>query len=181
MMHHWKRYLKALFLIIMIFGFSQPVLAQTGTIVSVDPAYLEVDPGEMFSVDVVVTDVIDLFGFDVMINYDPEIITFDHFDFGDFVDDGFSFTIPHDPGCVQFVRSQVSSSDPKTGSGILVTLYFVANQVDGESDLILTLVELSTADGDLIPMDAVDGFVQVGAPKAETETYLPLIMVNAGK
>ncbi|MBG0771272.1 MAG: hypothetical protein H0S82_06155 [Anaerolineaceae bacterium] len=180
-MNHWKQYLKALFLIILLFGFARPALAQTGTIVSVDPAYLEVDPGEMFSVDVMVTDVVDLFAFDVMVSYDPGIITFDHFDYGDFIDEGISFTVPHDPGCVQFVRSQTSSSDPKTGSGTLVTLYFVANQVDGESDIILDLAELSDIDGVLIPVDSEDGFVQVGQPKEETETFLPLIVYNTGK
>ena len=180
-MNHWKQYYKALFIFIMLFGFAQPVVAQTGTIVSVNPAYLEVDPGEHFSVDVVVEGVTDLFAFDVAISYDPTVITFDHAEFGDFLDEGFTIPVTQEPGTARCLLSQVSPADPKSGSGVLCTFYFVAGDNNAETTLEFSLAELSDKDGLLLSRQTTNGFVQVGQPKAGTEIYLPLIVLNAGK
>lgn len=176
-----KHLLKALLIIFIMFGFSRPVLARAVTVVSINPASVEVGPGETFSVDVVVTDVTDLWAFDVMISYDPDIIEYDHFVYGDFLEEGITFMVPHDPGSVQCVLSQKSSSDPQSGTGVLVTFYFVTKQVDGESDIILEIADLSNIDGEIISADLENGFVQVGESKKGMEVYIPLMLFNSGK
>ncbi|MBG0770288.1 MAG: hypothetical protein H0S82_01190, partial [Anaerolineaceae bacterium] len=147
-----------------------------------EPDYLEVDPGETFSVDVTVTDVTDLWAFDIIIDFDPEILSFDHTEFGDFLDDGMAAPVVSEPGRISCGMTQISPSSAKSGSGVLCTFTFIANDLDGESLLDLVSVELvEYGSYNLIPTTNLDGFVQVGAPKEGTETYLPLIVLNAGK
>ncbi|MBG0786729.1 MAG: hypothetical protein H0S79_16660 [Anaerolineaceae bacterium] len=177
-----KHLLKALFIFITLFGFVHPALAQAGTVVSVEPDYLEVDPGETFSVDVVVTDVSSLWAFDIVVEFDPAIISFDHSEFGDFLDAGMAAPVVSEPGRISCGLTQVSPSSPKSGSGVLCTFTFIAEDLDGESHLDLVSVELVEHDSyNLIPTTNMDGFVLVGEPKAEVATYLPLIVLSPGK
>jgi len=187
-----KHLLKALLIIFIMFGFSRPVLARAVTVVSINPASVEVGPGETFSVDVVVTDVTDLWAFDVAIEYDENVIEFDHCDVGDFLDAGMLSPDRSEPGRAHCGMTQVSDeSDPKSGLGTLCTFVFTAGEGSGE-----TYLELFANDpGDnssvvglvngisymTIPVIEEGGFVQVGESKKGMEVYIPLMLFNSGK
>ena len=184
--------LKALLIIFILFGFSRPVMAQAGTVVSINPASVEVDPGETFSVDVVVTDVTDLWAFEVAIEYDENVIEFDHCEFGDFLDSGMPSIDVSEPGRAHCGMTQISDeSDPKSGSGTLCTFVFIAGEDSGETYLDLfaddpkdpsSVVGLVNGISYMtIPVIEEDGFVQVGEPKEGMNVYIPLMLFNSGK
>jgi hypothetical protein len=187
-----KHLLKALLIIFILFGFSRPVLAQTSTVVSIEPASLEVDPGESFSVDVVVTDVTDLWAFEVAIEYDENVIEFDHCDPGGFLDEGIPSIDVSEPGRAHCGMTQVSDrSELKSGSGILCTFFFIAGEDSGETYLELfayapegssSVVGLVNGISYMtIPVIEEDGFVQVGEPKEGMDVFIPLMLFNSGK
>lgn len=187
-MSHWQRFFKALFFILILcFGFTQPAFGQTGTVVRISPDYLELDPGETFSVDIVVENVVDLWAFDVVVDYDPAILSFDHSTFGEFLELGFAAPVTSEPGRISCGMTQVGSPvpeldvAPKSGSGILCTLTFITGKTDGESDLILSDAILSDRNSVEISHLTENSFVQVGEPKAETNTFIPLVLFNTGK
>jgi hypothetical protein len=189
-MSNWQRLIKALFFIFILgFGFTQPAFGQTGTVVHIEPNYVEVDPGETFTVDIVVENVVDLWAFDVTVDYDPDIISFDHSTFGDFLDieKGMAAPVTSEPGRISCGMTQVAdvnpeiSPDPQSGSGILCTLTFIAGKTSGESDLIFNEAILSDRNGIAIDRLTENGFVQVGEPKGENDTFIPLLLFNAGK
>jgi hypothetical protein len=161
-------------------------------VVSIEPASLEVDPGESFSVDVVVTDVTDLWAFDVEITYDQSVITFDHSEFGDFLDDGMEAPVVSEPGRAHCGMTQVSDrSELKSGSGILCTFFFIAGEDSGETYLELfayapegssSVVGLVNGISYMtIPVIEEDSFVQVGEPKEGMDVFIPLVLFNSGK
>ena len=178
-----KHFFKSLFIIfILVFGFSQPVYGQTGTTVKITPAFQAVDPGEIFSIDVIVENVTNLWAFDITIEYDAAIIVFDHSEFGDFLDSGMAAPVTSEPGRISCGMTQVSPAEAKSGSGVLCTLTFIAKEVDGELDLTLFSVELVEDETfALIPTTDLDGLVQVGEPKAGYETFIPLFLYSGVK
>ena len=187
-MTHWRRLSMALFLLFILgFGTFQPALGQTIPVVSIEPDSYEMDPGETFTVEIVVEDVVDLWAFDVVVHYDPNILSFSHSLFGDFLELGFTAPVTSEPGQISCGMTQVAdenpeySPDPKSGSGILCKLTFIAESTNGESDLILSDVILSDRNGLEIGHLTENGFVQVGEPKAENETFIPLLLLNSGK
>ena len=184
----WKRFFKALFFIfVLAFGFAQPAFGQTGTVVRVSPDYQEVDPGETFTVAIVVENVVDLWAFDVVIDYNPAIISFEHSEFGDFLEEGMAAPVTSEPGRISCGMTQITSDDsepdpePKSGSGVLCTLTFVAGTTDGESDLTLNEAILSDRNGVEIDHLTGDGFVQIGEPKSDSAVYIPLFLAGGGK
>lgn len=180
-MSNWQRLIKALFFIIILgFGFTQPAFGQTGTVVRIEPNYVEVDPGESFTVAVEIANVKELYGFDVAISYDPSVIAFVDYELGDFLEAGLEVPITHEPGTARCVLAQ-AGSDPKSGSGTLCIFNFVAEDLSAESDLILSISELSDCESYLIENQTENGFVQVGEPKGGNETFIPLLLFNAGK
>lgn len=178
-----NRFFKSFFIIIiMFFGFSQPVFGQTGTVVKIDPNYLNVDPGDTFTIDVVVENVVNLWAFDVSIDFDPDIIAFDHSEFGGFLDAGLIAPVTSEPGRISCGLTQMLSSEPKSGSGILCSLTFIAQDIDGESDLVFNSVELVEDESFLlIPSTNSNGFVQVGNPKTLIDVFIPLLIYSGGK
>ncbi len=101
--------------------------AQTGTMVYVDPELTEVEPGDSFTVEVWVKDVVDLYGFDVVLNYDPAYLDYHSISMGDFLDVGNSLTCGStSAGTVQCNNAQINPSTPKNGDGILFSVTFEA-------------------------------------------------------
>jgi hypothetical protein len=195
-MSNWQRLIKALFFIILLgFGFAQPAFGQTGTVVRIEPNSVEVDPNEPFTVDVVVENVVDLWAFDVAIEYDDSVIEFDHSEINyvdSLLDEGLLSPDISEPGRAHCGMTQLTDrSEPKSGSGILCTFVFIAGKSNGE-----TYLEVFANDpGDdsstvglvngfsylTISVIEQDGFVQVGEPKGENDTFIPLLLFNAGK
>jgi len=155
--------------------------------VSTDPSSI-VDPtlivGETFTVDIVVADVIDLYGFDIKVGYDTSVLTADAIDVGDFfppgsttwkneIDDTAGADPPEKGGDPSRGYAWLSVTLPfgtiegVDGSGTLATVTFT---VDALGETVLHLyggdaasaepytVFLADSFGEDIPRTVVDGY-----------------------
>lgn len=154
-------------------------LAQTNTIVRVDPLQTVIGQGQSFSVDIVVEDVLDLYAFDVTLHFNPDHIQVESLAMGDFLTSGLGGEeYDNDTGYINFYNSQLME-DPKSGSGTLFIINFTAKNVDATSvlnvDEILTeLVEYDTYE--LILFETGDGFVKIGEGGPEYNLFLPMVL-----
>lgn len=172
--------------IILLLQFASPgiVSAQNASQVGFFEDY-ELRPGEQIEIPVEVRDVSNLFAIDIEIAYDPEILEFEDADpdkpgvqpaLGTFLDAGLTliFEVDPDEGLIRFVMTQVNPSEPKTGDGVVLVLYFTALQ-EGEVDLVVNNVDLSTRFGEEIPSEGVDSKVVVASTAADrVSTPIPV-------
>jgi hypothetical protein len=145
----------------------------------------EIQPGSRVEVPVQIEDVQDLYGIDIKIKFDPEVIKIDDADpetegtqpaLGTFLDAGLTLfdTADNEEGVIRFVMSQVNPSEPKSGEGNILILY-VQGLAEGKSNLEITLLELSTRAGEAISAEPVDGKVTVSAAAASKQsTSIPV-------
>ncbi|HEY3291267.1 MAG TPA: cohesin domain-containing protein [Anaerolineae bacterium] len=111
-----------------------------------------------------VVDVVDLYGFDISMNFDPRVVSVVSADPGPFLDAGFIIKkIDNVAGTLRFVLTQINPSVAKSGSGSLI--YFTARgRMNGlTSSLTLTQVNLAKRDSSLISAALVSGSVAVTA------------------
>ena len=167
-----------LILLIACFGMPQAGHAQTGTVVRVEPSSLAVEPGESFTVVIIVENVVDLYGFEISVQYDPDLLTVVSVELGGFLKEGLSFfNIDEDAGIVNFLNSQTAPAEPQSGTGTLVTIHLLAGFIDGVSQIKILEPEgmpiFSDKDGFEIPCDVEYGSVTV---EDVFYTFLPLVV-----
>ncbi|MFW5713186.1 MAG: cohesin domain-containing protein [Brevefilum sp.] len=168
-------------LFLLIFAGFQSVLAQ-----DVEPAEagvfqdLEVLPNAQFEVPVSIRNVEDLYAVDIIIEFDPDILVAEDADpekdgvglaVGTFLDPGLVLfnTVDNGSGTARLTMTQVNPSEPKSGEGVLLVLYFRALAA-GESDLTITSVELSDRGGNTIPAEGVNSTIIVSSEAVEQES-----------
>jgi hypothetical protein len=146
---------------------------------------IEVQPDQAFEVPVIVRDVTDLFAVDIEIRFDPAVLqardaspnqTGIQVGLATFLDPGLVYInqVDNNAGLIRFVMTQVNPSEPKSGDGIVLVLYFTA-QAEGDSALEVSFAEASTNGGEAIALDGVDGTVTVSASAAQKEaTQIPV-------
>jgi hypothetical protein len=171
--------------ILTIFLFDAPGsgFAQSLPVVRVQPATLEVDSEEVFTLQVSVENVVELYGFDILLEFDPILIQITGVEMGEFLEQGLYFdNIDNSSGSVQIVNSQVNPEDPQSGSGILALIHFVALTKAGVSPIDFPVsddfVALSDEEGNQIECNLVNGSVEVigSGEKEEYLVFIPLIM-----
>lgn len=153
--------------------------AQTPTRVVVDPPLSSVQPGQSFTVRVMVENVSDLWAYDLKLSFPPSLLEVTNMSNGGFLDQGILFgpVLDNNAGTAMLVNTQLSSSLPKSGSGTLATVEFTARQHLGEGDLALTLADLVEGiDYQLIPVEIVHGTVRVCEGGVCARVFLPLIV-----
>ena len=164
-----------LFLLIGIgsFGLISAVKAQT--IARVGLLHdMEIRPGVEVEIPIDIEDVVDLYGIDIELKFDPEYWEFRDADpnrqgiqakFGDFLDPGMMLFNIIDPeeGRIHLVVSQVRPSEGKTGDGNIMVLYATPLKT-GTTGFEVSNVEMSTRDGEDIPVEGVDGEVRIANP-----------------
>ncbi len=146
---------------------------------------IEVQPEQAFEVPVIVGNVADLYAVDVEIRFDPAVLQVEdaspnqegtQVGLGTFLDAGLILynQVDNDQGLIRFAMTQVNPSEPKSGEGVLLVLYFVA-QSEGDSTLEVSFAEASTRLGEAIALEGVDGLVTVssGAPERQA-TEIPV-------
>lgn len=161
-----------------------PVLAQEGAQVGVF-ADLEIPLETRVEVPVEVRGVVDLYALDLTIRFDPEILQVEDADpnqagvqpgLATFLDAGMTLfnSVDNETGTVRFVMSQINPSEPRSGDGILLVLYFVGKQA-GTSELTVEKIEFSTRFGEAIAVSGVDAeiVVSAGAPEV-VSTPIPV-------
>lgn len=132
---------------------------------------IEIAPGDEVEVPVEVRGVADLYGMDLEIRFDPNILQAVDADpdkpgvqpgLGTFLEAGLTLfnEVDNDEGVVRFVMTQVNPAEPKSGDGVLLVLYFTALQ-EGDMDLVVETVELAARTGEGIEAAGEDGLVTV--------------------
>jgi hypothetical protein len=143
---------------------------------------------ETIPVEVRVNDVVDLYGVDVKVAFDPhvlEVVDANPLKEGIQVQDG-GFLSPdfvvsreadNAAGALEYATTQVSDSLPVSGSGVLFTIRFKAKSSATASALHFTQAQLTDLDGLLLPVTLVDNTVTTLAPVAPSE--LDIAKLNA--
>jgi len=161
---------------------------ETATQVGIfEPA--QVAPGEVVQVPIFIKNVQDLYGFDVIIEFDPGIVQVEDADLsnpnvqvslGDFLDPGLLLfnAADNEIGMIRFTMSQYNPSDPKTGEGILFVVRF-KGAAEGESELKVSFIQLATRDGIEIPAVGIDSKISVISGVPVQEATLPIIETTA--
>ncbi len=149
--------------------------AQTGTVVRVEPAFQQVAPGATFTLTIQIDDVVNLYGFDILVSFPPdklEVVSASH---GDFLEGPFLvdlITPDNEAGTVTAIVSQRNPAEPQSGNGTLVVISFQALGDRTDADIVLSEVTLSDNNGFAIPCSLQHGRVHIGA----YPLYLPLVL-----
>ena len=115
---------------------------------------LLIRPGVAVEIPIEIENVVDLYGIDIELEFDPTFWEFEDADprregiqpaIGTFLDPGMTLfnIIDMEEGRIHLVMSQINPSEAKSGDGTIMVLY--ANQQDGATSIKVTSVELSTA------------------------------------
>jgi hypothetical protein len=164
-----------------------PVQAQTPTVpvvVRMVPSPVQVQAGGTADVAVEVVDVEALYGFDVTVSFDPQVVEVVDSDpnlpgvqvtQGLFLDPGFAVINQADNavGTVHFVMTQLNPSEAKNGTGTLIVIKLLGKQAGSGGTLGLPRVQLARRDGFMIPAEGVAGQVEVIAAGGPTTTPMP--------
>jgi len=150
-----------------------PVAAQTGTAVGPWPRQAYTEPDETVSVTIHVADVENLYGADVRLAFDPDVVQVVDANpnrAGVQIQPLSEFLSPdmvllnsadNDAGTIQYAATQVNPSPPVSGSGSLAEIVFQGS-VAGTSAITVTYRKIVRSDGSSISNTAVDGFIAVG-------------------
>ena len=163
-----------------------PAQAQTPTPVEVRivPPVVKVAAGEKVDVAVEVVQVQELYGFDVAVAFDPQVLEVVDADTdqagvqvaqGLFLDPGFTVINSADnaAGGLHFVMTQLNPSEPKSGTGALIVVTFVGKAPGQSSVLSVVNPQLSRRDGFLMPTVATAGQIEVVSRAGPTHTPMP--------
>jgi len=145
----------------------------------------EVAPGEVIQVPVMVRNVEDLYGLDIQIEFDPEVLQVADADpsstgiqvaLGDFLDPGLLLfnTADNETGLIRFVMTQYNPSEPKSGEGVVLLINFIGLN-EGSSSLGISKVQLVSSQATPISSIGVESVVdvKVGA-RPQSSTYVPV-------
>ncbi|MFA7628492.1 MAG: cohesin domain-containing protein [Candidatus Dojkabacteria bacterium] len=147
---------------------------------------IQVRPGVAVEIPIDIEDVVDLYGIEIELEFDPTFWEFEDADprregiqpaIGTFLDPGMTLfsIIDMEEGRIHLVMSQVNPSEAKSGDGNILVLYASALKT-GVTSFEVTKVELSTRDGIGIEVEGVDGEVTIEneAPLV-TATSIPVV------
>jgi len=140
----------------------------------------EVLPDSHIEVPIEIRNVQDLYAIDIEIQFDPDVLLCEDAvpgtegvqpALGTFLDAGLALfnEVDNTTGVVRFAMTQVNPSEPKSGDGAILVLYFRSLE-EGESNLIISNVELSDRGGQAIPAAGVNGRVVVTSDADVIET-----------
>jgi hypothetical protein len=156
-------------LILFLFAFfvhdSHRVTAQANTTLSVLPAESEVEliSGDSVTVDLWVTNAVELNAFDITLIYDPNIVHLDSWAYGDLLNNSFPMVEDDQPGSLQVAATQFAQP-AVSGDGSLLRLTFSGVAV-GQSPLTLDSAVFAEKSGTKTTPDLLDGAVEVWRPR----------------
>jgi hypothetical protein len=140
----------------------------------------EVRPGSRFEVPISIRNVDELYAVDIRLTFDSEILQIEdanlaqegvQLGLGSFLDAGLVLfnTADNESGTIRFAMTQVNPSEAKSGEGVLLVLYVQA-LTEGESQIAVEMVDLSSRAGEAIPGAGVASTVVVGDDAEEKES-----------
>jgi len=160
------------FLLVMLFSLGMPSRAESRAVATVfaSPAGVPLDAGDTLQVAIRITDVTDLYAFDLEVHFDPATIEVTSVDLGTFLDSGIEFSsIDQVEGIISFANTQTNPSVPKSGEGDLILINIKALESMEEVHLRITKAVLSDRNGFLIPCQVINS-------RDDYRVYLPLIL-----
>jgi hypothetical protein len=151
----------------------------------VDPATSNVTQFDSFTVDIKITDVTDLFGFQFDLTFDPSLLSVNDVTEGPFLPSGGpTFFIPGDftttPGVITITGDSLLAAVPGvTGNGVLAHILFSATAA-GTSSLTLSDVLLQDSNLEDIATSLLGGRVVVAPSDVVTPVPEPGTMALIG-
>ncbi len=142
-------------------------------------------PDTRIEVPVEVHNIQGLYALDLSIKFDPTILTVEDADanqsgvqvaLGKFLDPGMVLfnTVDNQKGTIHFVMTQVNPSEPKSGTGNLLVIYFKGIK-EGKSDLSFANIQLSDRDGLQISASEKDAIITISnGASTQVATSIPV-------
>jgi hypothetical protein len=126
-----------------------------------------------------VADGVDIFAFDLFVQYDPSLLLVSQVMLGDFLGEGlFCMDQVNEPGLVHYSCTRFGVDTGVTGSGVLLELTFEALGQGGDTLLTLGASELYESQNAFpVELTLEDGEVNVRPYR----TFLPLILSASGQ
>jgi len=118
--------------------FSNTVFAQDETTLAVLPAEAELElvAGETITIDMWVSNAVDVYAFDVTLTYDPAVLQLDSWAYGGFISGLFPMEQTNQPGFLKIAAAKMGQPGA-SGEGSLLRLTFSAVGL-GETELTIT-------------------------------------------
>jgi hypothetical protein len=163
---HWRRFQNALLLLICI-AIAGLALINVRLALSQDAAVLvspptqTVNPGQLFTTDIVVSDITNLQGADIDMTYNNAVLEFVSYTNGLILTSEFSSSPLCSAGSCNYVAVRIGPSF--SGSGTLFTITWRA-QANGSSPIDILSSQFSDNNGQAISVTSSDGSVTVGTP-----------------
>ncbi len=166
--------------------FTQAVaVAQTGTVVRVDPAVADIEVDGTVDVQILIDDVADLFAADIEISFDAAVLQVSSD--GDAAKDGIQVApgnalapdfvarnvVDNQAGSISYALTQIPPSAPANGSGVLLSFTFQGAQ-NGLGNITITKLDLSTNQGQRIEATLAGGQIVVGVVDPDPDTPTPV-------
>jgi hypothetical protein len=163
-------------LMLLLPAFGAPLIAQGIATVRPEPATLELGPGEVADVTIVLENAQNVYGIDVSAAFDPAIVEIVDADpatdgvqmfVGAFPQPDFVAlnTADNAAGTLRYVVTQVNPTPPATGAGVVFS-FQVRARAGGAGELAIPLVEMSDRDGNLLAVNTGSATIQVTGPTA---------------
>ena len=168
--------LMLLFLVVRPVGAQEPT---TRLFLNPTPLVIDTTISSSGVVTLEVADGVDIFAFDMVVQYDPALLTVSQVTLGDFLGEGlFCMDMVNEPGLVHYSCTRFGVNTGVTGSGVLLELTFEAFGQAGDTILSLANSQLfESQDAFLVDATLEDGAVSVRPYR----TYPPLIITAKGQ
>ena len=167
-----------------------------GATIRPDPVTLEITPGQVSAINIVLENAADVYGIDVRAKFDPALIEIVD---ADPAQDGIQMTPgtflkpdfvvrntgDNGAGTLQYVVTQVNPTQPATGNGVVLTLN-VRGKTPGQSELKIDSVQMADRRGQSLAVQPQNGIIRVGqppaavtqAPPAPTASVVPTVAAS---
>jgi len=141
-----------------------------GATVRISPASASVEVGDSVTVDVYIQDIVDLYGAEVQLSFDPALLEAQEIINGSVPVPGFVIkNVDNSAGTVSYAITQMNPAEPYTGSGTVFRIRFLGKS-PGTSAVAFTFQKFLTRDIEVIPVTPQPGevTVAVGGPPTAT-------------
>jgi hypothetical protein len=168
-----KRILLAVLIAVCCFGLlsGQTAKAQSQTTLAVEPEAREVPFGNQVVLELTVTLGLNVNAFDLTVEYDPEVLSFEAWENGDYLTNLATVKEVNDPGTFRLAVTQLAQP-AVSGDGVLIALTFNSEGA-GESSINLVDVAFADSQGNKFEPETVDGMVAVTLSPTFTSTPTP--------
>jgi hypothetical protein len=159
------------------------------TVIRTDPSTIQISPGEVVTLSVVLAGAQEVYGIDVRAAFDPqlvEVVDVDpdregvQFSPGTFPQPDFVVRrdADNEAGTLRYVITQVSPTEPATGDGVVFTVQLRALADSGEGAFTLGPIEMADSAGTLLGVQPESGLIRI-TPGGQVPTDQPAAVVSA--